>query len=74
MMYQESFVMNEVGYGSAIAVILALVLLVFGIMFINSREKKNAKATAKKITKETGTQSNGFAGDVRKAPNAVELN
>ncbi len=42
LMYQESFVMNEVGYGSAIAVILALILLVFGVMFINSREKKTA--------------------------------
>ncbi|HSB02035.1 MAG TPA: SDR family oxidoreductase [Anaerolineales bacterium] len=40
---------------------------------INSREKKNAKATAKKITKEAGTQAYGFAGDVSKASNAVDL-
>ncbi|MBN2116697.1 MAG: SDR family oxidoreductase [Anaerolineales bacterium] len=40
---------------------------------VNSREKKNAKATAKKITRETGTQAYGFAGDVSKAANADDL-
>ena len=40
---------------------------------INSREKKNAKAAAKKITKESGTQAYGFAGDVSKASNAEDL-
>ncbi len=40
---------------------------------VNSREKKNAKATAKKITKETGTLAFGVAGDVSKAPNAETL-
>jgi ABC-type sugar transport system permease subunit len=44
LMYEQSFEMNEVGYGSAMAVILAFVLLGFGIMFINSREKKTASA------------------------------
>jgi 3-oxoacyl-[acyl-carrier protein] reductase len=40
---------------------------------VNSREKKNAKATAKKITKDSGTQAYGFAGDVSKASRADEL-
>ncbi len=40
---------------------------------VNSREKKNAKATAKKITKESGTQAYGVAGDVGKASNAEGL-
>ncbi len=40
---------------------------------INSREKKNAKAAAKKINKETGTQAYGVAGDVSKAANAENL-
>jgi 3-oxoacyl-[acyl-carrier protein] reductase len=40
---------------------------------VNSREKKNAKATAKKVTRETGTQAYGFAGDVGKASNAEVL-
>lgn len=40
---------------------------------VNSREKKNAKATAKKITKESGIQAYGFAGDVSKASNAESL-
>ncbi len=40
---------------------------------INSREKKNAKATAKKLTKESGTQAYGAAGDVSKASNAESL-
>jgi len=40
---------------------------------INSREKKNAKAAAKKITKESGLQAYGFAGDVSKASNAEDL-
>jgi 3-oxoacyl-[acyl-carrier protein] reductase len=40
---------------------------------VNSREKKNARAAAKKIGKETGTQAYGISGDVSKASNAVEL-
>jgi len=40
---------------------------------VNSREKKNAKAAAKKITKEAGIQAYGFAGDVSKASNADNL-
>jgi len=40
---------------------------------INSREKKNAKASAKKITKESGIQAYGFPGDVSKASNADNL-
>ncbi len=39
-MYLQSFVMNQVGYGSAVAVILAFILLIFGILFINRREKR----------------------------------
>src|SRR5512141_2648477 len=40
---------------------------------VNSREKKNDKATAKRISKETGTQAFGLAGDVSKASNAESL-
>lgn len=40
---------------------------------VNSREVKNARAAAKKITKESGTPAYGFAGDVTKAANAEEL-
>lgn len=40
---------------------------------VNSREKKNARAAAKKITKESGTQAYGCAGDVSKASNAENL-
>ncbi len=40
---------------------------------VNSREKKNAKATAKKISHETGTPAYGVAGDVSKASNAENL-
>src|SRR5512147_1303126 len=40
---------------------------------VNSREKKNAKASAKRIAKETGTQAFGCAGDVTKASNAEAL-
>src|SRR5512145_2216877 len=40
---------------------------------VNSREKKNAKASAKRIAKETGTQAFGCAGDVTKATNAEAL-
>jgi len=40
---------------------------------INSREKKNAKAAAKKITKESGTRAYGFSGDVSKASSAEDL-
>jgi 3-oxoacyl-[acyl-carrier protein] reductase len=40
---------------------------------VNSREKKNAKATAKRISKETGTPTYGCAGDVSKASNAETL-
>jgi len=40
---------------------------------VNSREKKNGKAAAKKISHETGTQAYGVAGDVSKASNAENL-
>src|SRR5512138_17003 len=40
---------------------------------VNSREKKNARAAAKKISKETGTQAYGISGDVSKASNAETL-
>jgi len=40
---------------------------------VNSREVKNARAAAKKITRESGTQAYGVAGDVAKASNAEKL-
>lgn len=40
---------------------------------VNSREPEKAKAAAQKITKETGTQAYGFAGDVSNASAADEL-
>jgi 3-oxoacyl-[acyl-carrier protein] reductase len=40
---------------------------------VNSREKKNAKAAAKKIREESGVQAFGCAGDVSKASNAEAL-
>ena len=40
---------------------------------VNSREEEKAKATAQKITDETGTQAFGFAGDVSDALAADHL-
>jgi len=40
---------------------------------VNSREKKNARAAAEKISGETGTQAYGFAGDVSSAAAADAL-
>lgn len=44
IMYKESFIMNRVGYGSSIAVVLAIILLIFGIFYINAKEKKAISA------------------------------
>jgi ABC-type sugar transport system permease subunit len=40
VMYVHAFKLNRVGYGSAIAVILTMVVLVLGIFYISNREKR----------------------------------
>lgn len=39
-LYKQAFVFNRAGYSCAIAILLTLVLVVFGIVFIMQREKK----------------------------------
>jgi raffinose/stachyose/melibiose transport system permease protein len=39
VMYIEAFKLNHVGYGSAIAVLLSLLILIVGVFYLSSREK-----------------------------------
>ncbi len=40
VMYVHAFKLNRVGYGSAIAIILTVVVLILGIFYISNREKR----------------------------------
>ena len=42
-MFKQAFRLNHVGYGSAIAVLLSIVILIVGIVFISTREKETAR-------------------------------
>jgi ABC-type sugar transport system permease subunit len=42
-MFNQAFRMNYVGYGSAIAVLLSIVILAVGIFFITLRERNSAQ-------------------------------
>ena len=42
-MFNQAFRLNHVGYGSAIAVLLSIVILIVGIVFISTREKETVR-------------------------------